>query len=101
MAAGQRGRPLDRVMADLRKPIRASNKYTVPLLAIAEQDLVELVSYLAAENPTAAADVLDHIEARLQTLTSYPFIGRIPQASTPLRLAIAFLSSTTIWFFTK
>ncbi|MBA3966160.1 MAG: type II toxin-antitoxin system RelE/ParE family toxin [Nitrospirales bacterium] len=59
-----------------------SNKYTVRLLAIAEQDLVELVSYLAAENPTAAADVLDHIEAQLQTLTSYPFIGRIPQAST-------------------
>lgn len=51
------------------------------MLAIAEQDLVELVSYLAAEDPTAAAEVLDHIEARVQTLTSYPFIGRIPQAS--------------------
>lgn len=57
-----------------------SNKYTVRLLAIAEQDLVKLVSYLAAENPKAAADVLDHIESRLQTLTSHPFIGRIPQA---------------------
>lgn len=57
-----------------------SNKYTVRLLAIAEQDLVKLVSYLAAENPQAASDTLDHIEARLQTLTSHPFAGRIPDA---------------------
>jgi plasmid stabilization system protein ParE len=41
---------------------------------------VELVSYFAAENPRAAVEVLDRIEARLQTLTSHPFVGRIPQA---------------------
>jgi plasmid stabilization system protein ParE len=41
---------------------------------------VELVSYLAAENPRAAVEVFDRIEARLQTLTSHPFVGRIPQA---------------------
>jgi plasmid stabilization system protein ParE len=58
-----------------------SSKYTVRLLAIAEQDLVELVSYLAAENPRAATDLLDHLEARLQTLTSHPFVGRIPHTS--------------------
>jgi plasmid stabilization system protein ParE len=55
-----------------------SSKYTVRLLSIAEQDLAELVSYLAAENPQAATQILDRIEARLQTLTALPFAGRVP-----------------------
>lgn len=55
-----------------------SSKYTVRLLSIAEQDLVDLVSYLAAENSRAAAEVLDHIEARLEALQSHPFVGRVP-----------------------
>jgi addiction module RelE/StbE family toxin len=55
-----------------------SSKYTVRLLSIAEQDLAELVSYLAAENPQAATQVLDRIETRLQTLTALPFAGRVP-----------------------
>lgn len=55
-----------------------SSKYAVRLLSIAEQDLVELVSYLAAENPRAATEVLNHIDARLQTLAAHPFVGHIP-----------------------
>ena len=55
-----------------------SSKYRVRLLSIAEQDLVELVSYLAAENPRAAADMLDRTEARLQGLATHPFAGRVP-----------------------
>ena len=55
-----------------------SSKYTVRLLSIAEQDLVDLVSYLAAENPRAATEVLDQIEARLEALQSHPFVGRVP-----------------------
>ena len=54
------------------------SKYTVRLLSIAEQDLSELISYLAAENPRTATEVLDHIENRLQTLTAHPFAGRVP-----------------------
>ena len=55
-----------------------SSKYTVRLLSIAEQDLVDLVSYVAAENSRAAAEVLDHIEAHLEALQSHPFVGRVP-----------------------
>ena len=54
-----------------------SSKYIVRLLSVAEQDLVDLMSYLAAENARAAADVLDRIEARLEALQSHPFVGRI------------------------
>jgi toxin ParE1/3/4 len=56
-----------------------SSKYTVRLLSIAEQDLVELVLYLAAENPRAAAEVLNHVEARLHALATHPFTGRVPR----------------------
>lgn len=45
-----------------------SNKYRVRLFSIAEQDLTELISYLAAENPIAAAETLERIESRLQSL---------------------------------
>ncbi|THJ25220.1 MAG: type II toxin-antitoxin system RelE/ParE family toxin [Nitrospira sp. CG24E] len=55
-----------------------SNKYSVRLLSIAEQDLTDLLSYLAAENSQAAAEVLDRIESRLEALQSHPFVGRVP-----------------------
>ena len=55
-----------------------SSKYTVRLLSIAEQDISELISYLAAEKPRAATEVLNHIETRLQALTAHPFAGRVP-----------------------
>ncbi len=55
-----------------------SSKYTVRLLSIAEQDLVDLVSYVAAENARAAAEMLDRIEARSEALQSRPFVGRVP-----------------------
>ena len=55
-----------------------SSKYTVRLLSIAEQDLVDLLSYVAAENARAATELLDHIEARLEALQSHPFAGRVP-----------------------
>lgn len=54
-----------------------SGKYAVRLLSIAEQDLQELISYLAAENFGAAVTTLDHIEAQLQALQRLPFLGRV------------------------
>ncbi|MBL8073248.1 MAG: type II toxin-antitoxin system RelE/ParE family toxin [Nitrospira sp.] len=56
-----------------------SSKYRVHLLSIAEQDLTELISYLAAENPSAAAETLERIESRLQSVAIHPFAGRVPR----------------------
>lgn len=55
-----------------------SSKYTVRLLSIAEQDLADLLSYVAAENARAATELLDHVEASLKALQSHPFAGRVP-----------------------
>lgn len=55
-----------------------SSKYRVRLLSIAEQDLEDLLSYVAAENTPAATELLDQIEARLEALQFHPFAGRVP-----------------------
>lgn len=55
-----------------------SGSYAIRLLSVAEQDLQELISYLAAENPDAAATALDRIETQLHALQRHPFIGRTP-----------------------
>lgn len=63
-----------------------SGNYTVRLLGAAEQDLRELISYLAAENPDAAATTLDRIDTQLQGLQRHPFLGRTPNDPKLARL---------------
>jgi toxin ParE1/3/4 len=60
----------------------SSSEYAVRLLPVAEQDLQELVSYVAAENVRAALDLTDTIEQSLQTLSAHPFAGRVPHDTT-------------------
>jgi len=54
-------------------------KRSVRLPSIAEQDLQELLLYVAAENPTAALALADKIEAEPAKLGTYPYLGKIPQ----------------------
>lgn len=63
-----------------------SSNYAIRLLSVAEQDLQELISYLAAENPDAAATTLDRIETELQGLQRHPFLGRTPNDPKLARL---------------
>ncbi len=56
----------------------SSNKYTVRLLSLAEQDLHDLITYVAAENVTAALTLADNIEKKLLTLNAHPWLGKIP-----------------------
>ena len=54
------------------------NKYTVRLLSLAEQDLQELITYVAAEHVAAALTLADKIEKELLTLSAHPWRGKIP-----------------------
>jgi len=56
-----------------------TNKFQVKLLKIAEDDFTEIVSYIAAENPTAAEAIADKIEKNLLLLSENPELGRIPR----------------------
>jgi plasmid stabilization system protein ParE len=45
----------------------------------AEEDLNEIVGYIAADNPPAAESILNRIEKGITPLKSRPLIGRIPE----------------------
>lgn len=68
-----------------------AHKATVRLLSIAEDDLAEIIAYLAAENLAAAEKLADKIETRLSQLADYPSLGRIPAEEELARLGYRYL----------
>ena len=58
-----------------------SDSYQVRLLPVAEEDLDEIVAYVALDNLQAASKLADRIETRLGSLSSFPRLGRIPRDS--------------------
>ena len=66
-------------------------KYTVRLLRAAEQDLTDIITYIAAENRAAADVTALKIEKSLVRLSNYPFLGRIPKEEELIRLGYRFL----------
>ena len=55
-----------------------ADKYTVRLLSIAEQDLQDIVAFIAADNVPAAVTLAERIESDLGRLARLPFLGRVP-----------------------
>jgi len=55
------------------------NKYQIRFLKIAEDDLTEIVSYIAADNPKAANAITTKIEKNLELLSENPLLGRKPR----------------------
>ena len=53
--------------------------YQIRLLEIAEEDLSEIITYIAADNNEAAVSLSDKIENNLELLCANPFIGRVPR----------------------
>ena len=58
-----------------------SDKYQVRLLPVAEEDLDEIVTYVALDDLRAASKLADRIEVHLERLSSFPRLGRIPRDS--------------------
>jgi len=56
-----------------------ADKYQIRLLSIAEEDFTEIITYIAADNPTAAEAIADKIEKNLELLSKNPKLGRIPR----------------------
>lgn len=61
-------------------------KYAVRLLRVAENDLAEIVAYIAAEQPTAAVGQLTKIEKTLGLLKKNPYLGKLPNDERLLKL---------------
>jgi toxin ParE1/3/4 len=63
-----------------------SSKFALRLLSIAEQDFLDIIEYLAAENLSAAHSIADQIEKQLQGLQRHPFLGRVPSETKLARM---------------
>ena len=63
-----------------------TNRYSVRLLSTAEQDLQDLLSFIAADNVPAALAQADRIEKKLNALRTYPPVGKIPNDEKLARL---------------
>jgi len=54
-------------------------KYQINITAAAEQDLAQIVDYIANDNPTAALKLAEEIERSIIQLEGFPLIGAIPK----------------------
>jgi toxin ParE1/3/4 len=66
-------------------------EYSVRLLRIAEEDLTEIVTYIAADRPSAAEMLAVRIEKNLHLLAPNPHLGRIPNEEELLRVGYRYL----------
>ncbi len=69
----------------------SANKYQIRLLNIAEEDFTEIISYIAADNPKAAAKLADNIENNLELLSLNPKLGRIPKENEIRKLGYRYI----------
>jgi toxin ParE1/3/4 len=68
-----------------------ADKYEVRFLKIAEEDFLEIVSYIAADNITAAENLARKIENNLELLSANPKLGRIPREEEICNLGYRYL----------
>ena len=54
-------------------------EYKIRFLRIAEDDLNEIINYIAADRPSAADSLATKIEKNLLLLSKDPYLGRVPR----------------------
>jgi len=69
----------------------SKHRYRTRLLKAAEEDLTEIVAYIAVDNPIAADQVATKIEKAISLLAENPYLGRIPDDEKLVNLGYRFL----------
>jgi toxin ParE1/3/4 len=67
------------------------SKHRVKLLRVAEDDFLEIVSYISADRPSAAEALATKIEKNLNLLSKNPRLGRVPKEDELNRLRYRYL----------
>ena len=68
-----------------------THKLDVRLLSVAQDDLFEAITYIAADNPAAAESMAAKIEHSLTQLAKHPKLGRIPREEELAKLGYRYL----------
>ena len=68
-----------------------ADKYRVRFLKIAEEDFLEIISYIAADNITAAENLALKFEKNFESLAANPKLGRIPREEEIRNLGYRYL----------
>ena len=63
----------------------------IRLLRVAEDDLAEILAYIASDSPIAAESLLTKFEKNLILLSEHPRLGRIPEEEELTRLGYRYL----------
>jgi toxin ParE1/3/4 len=79
----------------------SSNRHTVRLLKIAEQDLQDIVSFVAADNVSAAISLAERVECDLQRLGPHPYLGKTPNDERLVALGYRVLTIDNYLVFYK
>ena len=67
------------------------SKLTVRLLSVAEEDLAEAITFIAADNPAAAQALADKMEKSLAALARHPAMGMVPADPDLMQLGYRYL----------
>ncbi len=57
----------------------SENNFTINYLPSAKKDLDNIISYIQADDPNAALNLLNDIDKSIIQLESFPFKGKIPE----------------------
>lgn len=69
----------------------STSRFAVRLLSVAEEDLSEAITFIAADNPAAAMALADTIEKSLDDLASHPRMGRVPDDPNLIQMGYRYL----------
>ncbi len=67
-------------------------EHKIRLLRVAEDDLREIINYIALDNSDAATALLNKIENSLSSLISFPLSGKIPAEEALAAMGYRFLT---------
>ena len=67
------------------------NKFSVRLLKLAEDDLTDIVTYIAEDSIAAAEKIASNIDKSLINLSRYPYMGKMPGDEDLSRLGYRYL----------
>jgi len=69
----------------------SSTQYEIRLLGLAEEDLTEIISYIAVDHPNAAEKLLGRFKIKLAVLSTSPHVGHLPHEISLKQLGYRYL----------